>query len=257
VIREEDDPVEPTLRWVILDRVDKANALDDAMVDGLQGALARARADGMRTVALRSTGRTFCAGLDLSTPQDDRSVLDALLLRRLTRIAAVLEEWRASRMATAVVVGGGAHGAGADLSLACQFRVAVEGAQWAFPGPRFGIALGTDRLAQIVGADRARLLLLRQDRIDHRRALDLGLVHVASPDVEAAVAEVRDHAGRVARLAPQAVEAVLAATDHTPGYTAVGALAESAAAGSISDRLAAYREAIGRPSPAPVAAGER
>ena len=50
-----------------------------------------------------------------------------------------------------------AFGAGADLFAACRRRIAAPGTKFAFPGVRFGVALGTGRLARRVGPDTARL----------------------------------------------------------------------------------------------------
>jgi enoyl-CoA hydratase/carnithine racemase len=241
LVRVVDDDEVSGLRWLLLDRPDRVNALNEAMVDQIDEALDQAQATGVRVLAVDTDLSHLSSGLDLAVDEVPAEHRDAVLSHRLTRIATVLERLRTSRFATAVIVKGGAFGAGADLSLACHRRVSVTGAGWSFPGVRFGIALGTAQLARVVGVDRARLILLSQERIDERAALEWGIVQTVLPDHDAARAEIRRFAAQVERLAPAAVSAVLEATMALEQDRAVGALARSASAGSVAARLESFR----------------
>jgi len=65
-------------------------------------------------------------------------------------------------------------GAGADLFVACDVRVAAPGTTFRMPGLRFGLQLGTRRLAQRIGNEAARGVLAESRTLDADAALELG-----------------------------------------------------------------------------------
>ena len=86
----------------------------------------------------------LCGGLDLSGLENET---DATLLHRLVRIQLLLERLQDSSAVTVALVHGPAVGAGADLVLAADVRLATPAASLRFPGSGFGAVLGTGRLA--------------------------------------------------------------------------------------------------------------
>ena len=78
-------------------------------------------------------------------------------------------------MPTVAVASGRTLGAGADLFAACDRRIALTGASFAFPGPGFGLVLGTGRLAALLGRDAARHVLLSGAELPAEAALEAGL----------------------------------------------------------------------------------
>lgn len=78
---------------------------------------------------------------------------------------------------TVAVVNGYTFGAGADFALACDLRIASASTIFRFPGPQFGLVLGTQRLINEIGASRARFLTLTNTKIDAHTALHYGLIH--------------------------------------------------------------------------------
>ena len=74
-------------------------------------------------------------------------------------------------------------GAGADLALSCDLRIATASATFRFPGPQFGLILGTQRLINEIGASKARFLTLLNMKIDAKTAKDFGLVHEICQDL--------------------------------------------------------------------------
>jgi enoyl-CoA hydratase/carnithine racemase len=82
--------------------------------------------------------------------------------------------WRAP-VRTVAIAQGRAWGAGADLFAACDLRIALSGASFRFPGAGFGIVLGTRRLAERVGTDRARAWVSDGATVDAEQALACGL----------------------------------------------------------------------------------
>jgi enoyl-CoA hydratase/carnithine racemase len=87
-------------------------------------------------------------------------------------------------------INGVAFGGGLELALACDFRIAAPSAQLGLTEVRLGIlpgAGGTQRLPRLIGAARAKELILLGRRIDAARALEIGLVNAVTDDLPAAV----------------------------------------------------------------------
>lgn len=134
---------------LLLNRPSQGNALSAALVSALNEALDELEARQARIVVIQGTGKHFCTGFDLSkldTEDDDR------LLARFVRIELLLQRIARLPMVTVACAHGRVVGAGADLFTACRVRLAADGTSFAFPGARgFGLALGSRRLARVVG----------------------------------------------------------------------------------------------------------
>lgn len=166
-------------RDLVLDRVDKANAVSPELVETLLGELARAEADQVRLLVLRSAGPVFCAGLDLDEvlgAAEEARDPDAAVTYRLLGLARLLDRWRTARVHTACVVDGVAAGVGADLVAACDLRLGTERAAFRFPGSRFGLLLGTTHLARLVGPVTASTLVASARKVEAAEAEGLGLL---------------------------------------------------------------------------------
>jgi methylglutaconyl-CoA hydratase len=140
-----------------LNRPDKRNALNGALVEALAEALERAAADDrVRVVALRGAGRDFCSGADL----------------------AVLLAMRSLPKAVVAVVRGRALAGGCGLATACDIVLAEEGAELGYPEVHLGFvpAMVMALLRRKVAESRAFELTVRGDRIGAAEAERLGLV---------------------------------------------------------------------------------
>lgn len=191
---------EGALCTLTLNRPERGNALGAELVEGIEAGFDQALAQGARLVVLRGAGKHFCTGLDLS---DLDSVTEGDLALRILRIELLLQKLHAAPVTTMAIAGGRVFGAGADLFAVCDHRVALAGSSFAFPGPAFGLVLGTGRLAGLVGDTMARHLLLAGTPIPAQRALELGLATEVSeaPTTESVLAAAtRLDAGTVAAL---------------------------------------------------------
>ena len=108
-----------------------------------------------------------------------------------------------------VVVGirGDAFGPGLELALACDIRIAAEGARFGLPQVRAGYIPcdgGTQRLSKIVGKAKALEMILTGETIEAREALRIGLVNRVVPEEEV-VNTVMDMAGEMVSRAPVAM----------------------------------------------------
>jgi len=178
-----------------LNRPDKANALSAALVEALAGAVDAAHHDGTRLLVIKGDGRNFCAGFDFGGFED---ASEGDLLLRFVRIETMLQAVYHAPFATLALAQGKNFGAGVDLALACGTRIAAPGAEFRMPGLKFGLQLGTRRLAARIGGDAARALLAASKAFGAEEGLRIGFLHQIAAQqawpalVERAVAQAQE-----------------------------------------------------------------
>ena len=163
---------------ITLARPDKANALSADMVEALSVAIAESNSNGTRVLVLRGEGRNFCGGFDFS---DIETAMDGDLLHRFVRTEQMLQALFHAPYATVVLAQGGAFGAGADIVAVCDKRIAAPGTKFRMPGLKFGIVLGTRRLSQRIGADKALGLLEQARMFEAEEAQSIGFIQRVAP----------------------------------------------------------------------------
>ena len=219
-----------------LRRPARGNALDDALVDGLMAALAAAAMPDIRLLVLQGEGRNFCTGFDLAGLETQS---DGDLLRRFVRIELLLQAIHHAPVPCLALAQGRVFGAGADIFAACRWRVATPSTSFAFPGARFGLVLGTRRLAMVAGAQAALDLTQLGRTLDAPAALRCGL---ATDMVEEAAfaATVAAYAAELAATPRETVSALRDAALPDNRAQDLAALVHSAAAPGLGARIAAY-----------------
>ncbi len=218
---------------------ERGNALSPELVEGALDAIRRLPSDGARLIVLRGAGRHFCTGFDLS---DLDALSDGDLLLRVVRIEALLQAVHHAKVPTVAIAHGATTGAGADLVAACQYRWALPGTRFAFPGAGFGLALGTRRLALRIGSEAARDLVGSGRRIDAEEAVALGLVErlVEPTAVEGALtAAAARHA-----LDPEIMERICALTVPDTRDADLANLVASASRPGLKARIVSYVAAL-------------
>jgi enoyl-CoA hydratase len=222
-----------------LNRPDKANALDAALVEALHAALDVVEKEGVRLLVLRGAGKNFCAGFDFGGFEQMNT---AELCWRFVRIEQLLQRLYHADFQTLALVQGGAYGAGADLLAGCAQRVCAPDARMRMPGWKFGLALGTRRLAARIGSEAARRVLGAAQVLQADDALRLGL---ATEALGAAAWPDRIAAAQAAAHSLSAdAQARLNALTVTDSRAAdMAALIESLAAGDLPARIRAFRAA--------------
>ena len=213
-----------------LQRPERGNSLGPELVEGLIHAAEAAMADpAVHTLVLRGAGRHFCTGLDLT---DLATLSDGDLLLRLVRIETLLALLWHAPIRTVAVAHGRTWGAGADLFAVCEQRLVNSYTTLRFPGAQFGIVLGTRRLAERIGVDAARALVLEGGELDAPQALALGLA-----------TQLGDMAAELAAPRPDAAtaRAIRSATRDDCRDADLAALVRSAARPGLQLRITAYR----------------
>jgi len=209
--------------WVGLNRPDRRNAHDEAMVDELHAVLARARAEPSILVIHSTTPGMFAAGADIREVRDRDA--DAALL---AINAELFDRLEAHRWPTIALIDGPALGGGCEMALACDFRIASPRAVFAQPELSLGILAGSGgnwRLRQLVGLATARRMLFAGARLDAPSALAAGLVDEVADDVSARGAAL---AASIATRSWRALELTkLALREHRPSTTAFDVAAQA------------------------------
>jgi enoyl-CoA hydratase/carnithine racemase len=199
---------------VTLDRPNRYNALGSRIVEELGEVLTAIESSGrIRAVILTGAGeRAFCSGVDLK----ERAEMDADERWAHNRaLGAFAERLARLQLPTIAAINGLAFGGGLEITLACDFRIAAEGAKFALPEVGIGIvpgAGGTQRLPRLVGPTRAKELILTGRRVDAQTALTMGLVSkIVSPG--SLMDEARTLAEEMCANSPLALAYAKAAVD--------------------------------------------
>jgi len=167
-----------------LNRPDKRNALDAALVDALKDGIGRVADDPeVRVVVLRGAGRDFCAGADLAELQRISTMSDAENLRDARSLGELLLRMRALPKPLVAVVRGRALAGGCGLATACDLVLAHQDAELGYPEVHLGFvaAMVMAILRRKVTEGRAFDLVARGRRVTAAEARDLGLVNHVFP----------------------------------------------------------------------------
>jgi enoyl-CoA hydratase/carnithine racemase len=179
---------------VFLDRRDKANALESALLERLAEALeALAHDDGLRAVVLGGHGKSFCGGADVAELRG----LDAATARQfILRVHRACDAARRLPVPVLARLQGAVVGAGLELAAACDLRIAAHGTRFAMPEVRLGIPSVVEAalLPRLIGSGRAAWLVLTGEAIDAAQAERWGLVEQLCDvqDLDRAVSQALD-----------------------------------------------------------------
>ncbi len=222
---------------IVLWRPDRANALSPEMVDSLTATMDGAVERGVRYVIIRGEGKHFCAGFDLAS--DEEGVLNL----RFMQLERLLSKIAYAPIPTIACVNGAAIGAGADLVAACTFRVGTRDVRLRFPGPRFGVTLGTRRLRRLVGADWACRLLLLQEQVGAVDALGMGLLSQLVEGDADLIDAGREIGRRLAVVDAETQAAILRIVRSGDATEELGELCLSTSRPGLRDRFVEYSRA--------------
>jgi methylglutaconyl-CoA hydratase len=199
--------IDGSIARITLNRPEKKNALNDALVAGLKNALAQANDDNaVRVVVITGAGADFCSGADLSALQkisgasiaenvaDARSLMELFVLIRQVSLPVV------------AAVRGRALGGGCGLASACDIVLGSANATFGYPEVKIGFvpAIVTAMLRRNVSEKRAFEMLTRGMEISAEEAKNLGLVNQVFDD-ESFELDVTSYLKAFERLSKSAV----------------------------------------------------
>ena len=178
-----------------MQRPERRNALNTALVDALREAVQAAAADDVRAIVLTGQGSVFCAGADLSG--------DVFAANFPEKAIALNKAIDAVSVPVIAAINGAAIGAGVQLAMVCDLRVVAPEAYFQFPIARYGLALDNwsiRRLASLAGHGRARAMLMAAEKLDSQTALLTGMANRIG-----GLADAQAWAAEIAGLAPLSV----------------------------------------------------
>jgi enoyl-CoA hydratase/carnithine racemase len=205
--------------WI--DRQSKMNTMTVAMRNEFPGLFRDLEADdAIRVVVVRGAGgKAFSAGGDVA--------------EFLQQSPADLERWgdtltaaEKCRKPVIAAIDGYTMGAGLELAVACDFRIATQRSEFAFPEVRLGMipgSGGTQRALRLMGMTRAKLFMMTGQRLSAERAEAWGLITQAVPDggLDAAVAALAKELAERAPLALRTLKMVIDRGAEAPLETAL------------------------------------
>jgi enoyl-CoA hydratase len=162
---------------VTLNRPEALNALNDAMIEAIDGAISEVAASDARALLFTGAGdRAFCAGADIKGLLGRSVVESKRFAERGQRVFARLDTLP---MPSVAVINGYAFGGGLELALACTFRIATPNAKVGLPEIKLGVIPGyggTQRLPRVIGEARALEMIMTGRTVAADEAERIGLV---------------------------------------------------------------------------------
>jgi enoyl-CoA hydratase/carnithine racemase len=190
---------QPNYLTLTLNRPEKRNSLNQALLDALDKALAANENDKeIRAVIIRGSGKSFCAGLDLA--EADR-VEGGHSPVSIERVFHRLEQFP---VPTIAAVQGAALAGGCELALHCDIRVGAQDARIGMTVARVGLLVPYDfirKLIEVIGSANTAQILYTGEPVNAERALQMGMVHEVVPNEKLEAAGVA-WAEKVAANAP-------------------------------------------------------
>lgn len=210
--------VEQGIGWLVFDNQARRNAMTQEMWGQSRQALQGFAADdAVKAVVMRGAGdKAFISGADISQFDARRNNAEAA-----RQYAAEPDQARQAMSDFAkpllAMVRGFCFGAGLDVAMRADIRIAADDAVFCIPAARLGIAYGPDSvrlLTSLVGPAVAKDLLFSGRRMDAREALAVGLVNRVCP-ADRVEAEVREYALGIAANAPLSIRSAKFSVNET------------------------------------------
>lgn len=205
--------LEEQILLVTVNRPDKLNAINNIVMAEIGQVVDEVQRNSeIRSAIITGAGtKAFVAGADISEFSGIQHEGEALSAKG----QAIFSRIETSAKPFIAAVNGFALGAGCELAMSCQFRIASSNAKFGQPEVNLGLIPGyggTQRLVQLIGKGRALELLLTANMIDARQALQYGLVNeVTEPDT--LLGRARDILKLINSKAPLALAACIRAAN--------------------------------------------
>ncbi len=212
---------------ITLNRPDRLNAINPALLSELKAALAKSnREPAIKAIVLRGAGRAFCAGDDLKE-FDQQARSEAQTRAYIESIQDITRELVLGEKIVVGAIHGWAVGGGLEWVINCDFAILAEGTRCFFPEISLGVFVTgavTTLLPKLVGLQKAKELILFGERFDARAALEMGIAWKVVPEKEL-FSEAQAVAIRVASLPDGAVRDLKRVINRACHLDAEGAMA--------------------------------
>jgi enoyl-CoA hydratase len=225
---------------IFLNRPQKVNAFDTALLDALAAALQKVE-DSVHVVVLGGHGKAFCAGADVRELESLDEQSARVFIGKIHRVCDAV---RRLPMPVVARLHGAVIGAGLELAAACDLRIAEKGTRFAMPEVRLGIPSVVEAalLPRLIGSGRAAWLVLTGESIDAERAYEWGLVENVAAELDHALSQTVDSLLAGDRAALRVQKELLHMWDEQPLATSVAASIERFAQAYTMGRAIARKE---------------
>ncbi len=199
---------EGAIATVQLNRPQKKNALNSELRREMEEALRVIERDtSLKVVIVTGGEEIFCAGADIGEIKEATTA--EANYKHAREFQLLFDQIESLPQPVIAAVSGYALGGGCELALACDFRIASEGARFGLPEIKIGAfpgGGGTQRLPRLIGAAKAKEMIFTGDPISADQALSLGLVVKVVPK-DKLTEEAKGLAAKLALLPRLAMEA--------------------------------------------------
>jgi 2-(1,2-epoxy-1,2-dihydrophenyl)acetyl-CoA isomerase len=231
-----------------LNRPDRYNAFDPALIRALRQAFTQTAADeAVHGLVVTGAGKAFCAGGDVASM---RQALDedpkALFLELTGELHPLVKAMRACPKPVVAAVNGPVAGGGLGVALACDWRVAAPTASFKPAYAKLGIVPDGGAsffLPRLVGWGHANRIILADATVGAEEAQRIGLVDQVV-DGDRLVASAQERAARLASLPPQTFAETKALLNETHMANLDGQLARERELNAASAARPALREGV-------------
>ncbi len=228
-----------------LDRPESRNALDDALREALPPAVERLADDpAVRVVVITGAGAAFSSGGAVEHFERDWNTAE--FRRGSRKLSRVFDEIEAMEKPVIAAMNGVATGAGLQLALACDLRIAAASARIGYREHQLGLIPahgGATRLVKLVGLARAKEIYFKGELLDAAEALRLGLVGRVVPD-DVLLAEATGEARRLAARAGAALGLAKRLLNAAADVDTASGLTLETFAQSVALKTADHREGV-------------
>lgn len=196
------------IRILTLNRPEKRNALNDALINALKDAIRAADGDdSLRAIVIRGAGKDFCSGADLSALQKIAAASYEENLQDARNLSELFLLIRNARVPVIAAVHGRALAGGCGLATGCDIVLATETARFGYPEVKIGFvpAIVAAILRRNLGEKKSFELLTRGFEYSANEALSLGLVNQLFPE-ENFEAAALEYAAVYSKVSGPAVE---------------------------------------------------
>ncbi|KPL03817.1 MAG: hypothetical protein AMJ90_02980 [candidate division Zixibacteria bacterium SM23_73_2] len=232
-----------------INRPQQLNALNTETIHELNDLAHQwSKEEKIRVIVITGEGKAFVAGADISEMKEMTKQQAIDFSEMGHRVFSLIESQEKPVIAA---INGFALGGGCELALACDIRIASDRAKFGQPEVNLGVIpgfAGTQRLARIVGATKAKELIFTGDMIDASTALSVGLVNQVVPhenllDVTLKMAQRIASKGPLAvRLAKKVISRGIETDFATGSSFEVDAFGECFASGEAKEGMSAFLE---------------
>ena len=240
--------IQGSVARITLNRPEKRNALNDAVISGLKNALHWASEDAaVRVVVISGAGQDFCAGADLSALQ---KISNASMSENVEDARSLMELFVSIRQVAIPVVSavrGRALAGGCGLASACDLVLAASSARFGYPEVKIGFvpAMVLAILKRNVSEKRAFELLIRGAEISSDEAKQIGLVNQVFSD-ETFDDEVNAYVNEFEKVSKSAVALTKRLLHQTDGMAFTEALEAGADVNVIARMTEECQKGIAR-----------